>query len=102
MSTNSSFVIDTGIPAPSTTTEIALSKTLQGAWVAFAQDPHNGLLSLGWPVYDKNSTSPMIATLGNFLNATGWSFTESAVVDALCADLSMFNDISLTIEGSTL
>lgn len=100
MSTDSAFVIDTGIPTPSTPTEIALSRTVQDAWVAFAQDPEEGLLSLGWPVYDTNSTSSTIATLGNFLNATGWSFTGSVVIDALCPDLSIFNDVSLTIEGS--
>ncbi|KAE9401825.1 alpha/beta-hydrolase [Gymnopus androsaceus JB14] len=64
----------TGIPVPSTNTEIALSKAMQRAWVAFAQDPQNGLPSIGWPVYNTSASSPTIATLGNYLNATGWSF----------------------------
>ncbi|KAE9396539.1 alpha/beta-hydrolase [Gymnopus androsaceus JB14] len=101
LSSDSAFVIETGIQAPSTSTEIALSKTLQSAWVAFAQDPQNGLPSLGWPVYNASANSSTIATLGNYLNATGWSFTESAVIDALCPEISSFENIFTSIESGS-
>jgi carboxylesterase type B len=35
--------------------EIALSKNIRHAWAEFARDPQNGLLKLGWPVYDEQS-----------------------------------------------
>ncbi|KAE9396541.1 hypothetical protein BT96DRAFT_941650 [Gymnopus androsaceus JB14] len=76
-SSESAFVIENGIQAPSTSTETALLKTLQSAWVAFAQDPQNGLPSLGW------------------------SFTESAVIDALCPEISSFENISTSIKSSS-
>ncbi|KAJ3820540.1 hypothetical protein F5880DRAFT_949061 [Lentinula raphanica] len=71
---------------PSTSTGIALSKTMQRTWVAFPQDPQNALPSQGWPVYDPSGLT--IATLGNYQNLTGWSFTESEVIDALCSNVT--------------
>ncbi|KIK65952.1 hypothetical protein GYMLUDRAFT_239626 [Collybiopsis luxurians FD-317 M1] len=37
---------------PSTATDIALSQTVQRTWVSIAQNPENGLTSLGWPKYE--------------------------------------------------
>ena len=37
---------------PSTDIEIQTSQYMQGAWVAFAKDPFNGLSNYGWPEYD--------------------------------------------------
>ncbi|KAJ3835682.1 hypothetical protein F5878DRAFT_644143 [Lentinula raphanica] len=54
---------------PSTSTGIALSKQCNG-----------------WPVYYPSGLT--IATLGNYQNLTGWSFTESEVVDALCSNVT--------------
>lgn len=36
---------------PDTDIEIATGKYMQGAWVAFAKDPVNGLSDYGWPTY---------------------------------------------------
>lgn len=36
---------------PSTPAEYATSHAMQDAWVAFANDPCNGLESQDWPVY---------------------------------------------------
>ncbi|GLB45054.1 putative type-B carboxylesterase lipase family protein [Lyophyllum shimeji] len=63
--------------------EVALSKYMQGAWVAFARDPVNGLNAYGWPQYTGN-TSTTLAELGGFYNKTGISFTRGELVDFLC------------------
>ncbi|KAF9562980.1 alpha/beta-hydrolase [Agrocybe pediades] len=68
---------------PATPAEIALSKFMQGAWVAFARNPKQGLLSLGWPMYNPNTTS--LAQLGNPANATGMTLTKGSLVDSACA-----------------
>ncbi|PKY04961.1 carboxylesterase family protein [Aspergillus campestris IBT 28561] len=46
-----------GTGIASTPREIADSRYIQDAWVAFAKDPHNGLARLGWPQYDPTSKS---------------------------------------------
>ncbi|KAJ3723843.1 hypothetical protein C8R42DRAFT_663774 [Lentinula raphanica] len=81
---------------PSTSTGIALSKTMQRTWLAFAQDPQNALPSQGWPVYYPSGT---IATLGNYQNLTGWLFTESEVIDALCSNVTFLEGIFDQVEG---
>ncbi|KAG6887406.1 hypothetical protein C0995_015593 [Termitomyces sp. Mi166 len=55
------------MPAPSEK-EKALSKLMQGAWVAFARDPTQGLLELGWPKYSPDTNT--LAQIGNPLNQT--------------------------------
>jgi carboxylesterase type B len=40
---------------PETKEQIDLGKKVREAWSSFAKDPVNGLLTLGWPVYDDNS-----------------------------------------------
>jgi carboxylesterase type B len=64
-------------------TEIALSKYIQSAWVAFARDPANGLTNFAWPKYDPNTAS--IARLGSSANKTGVSFASSSDFDVGCA-----------------
>ncbi|KAL2839437.1 Alpha/Beta hydrolase protein [Aspergillus pseudodeflectus] len=42
---------------PTSRDQLLASKYLQGAWAAFAHDPHDGLREYGWPLYDpKDST----------------------------------------------
>lgn len=82
---------------PPSSVEIALSKTMQQAWVAFARNPANGLLSMGWPAYN-GSEQAIIATLGNYKNQTGWAFTESLVTDALCPNITFFEGIFDDVE----
>jgi hypothetical protein len=42
---------DTG---PDTVTEAKLAKNIRHAWAEFSKDPENGLVKLGWPVYEQN------------------------------------------------
>ncbi|KAG6900740.1 hypothetical protein C0993_003766 [Termitomyces sp. T159_Od127] len=69
------------MPAPSTT-EKALSQFLQGAWVAFARNPAQGLVDIGWPQYTPNTTT--LAQIGNLLNQTGIIFTQGQLLDDTC------------------
>ncbi|KAL4931788.1 Alpha/Beta hydrolase protein [Aspergillus undulatus] len=41
----------TTLPSPSTPNEVEASRYIQGAWVAFARDPENGLIEYGWPQF---------------------------------------------------
>ncbi|KAL4917341.1 Alpha/Beta hydrolase protein [Aspergillus aurantiobrunneus] len=41
----------TNLPPRPASNEIEVSKYLQGAWVAFAKDPHKGLYNYGWPQF---------------------------------------------------
>lgn len=76
---------------PATTPEIALSRFMQGAWVAFARDPKQGLLNLGWPMYNPNTTS--LAQIGNPANQTGVVLTKGALVDSACGRLDVLANV---------
>lgn len=67
---------------PPTSTEIALGKYVQGAWVAFARDPVNGLRNYGWPVF--NPVSASLVQLGNVFNQSGATFGQSVLLDLPC------------------
>ena len=86
-----------------TAAEIALSKYVQGAWVAFARDPVNGLINYGWPTY--NPATATLVELGNVANQTGAVFTTSATFDAGCtateAELSLVGQV-LSLFGGAL
>ncbi|KAF9562984.1 carboxylesterase [Agrocybe pediades] len=69
--------------APPTADEIALSKYMQTAWVAFARNPSQGLVNFGWPLY--NPTTSSTAQLGNLANSTGVSFTQGSLIDTVCS-----------------
>lgn len=71
-----------GTSLPATADQVALSKYVQGAWVAFARNPAGGLPSLGWPLYSPHTST--IAQLGNFFNTSGVVFGESSFIDAAC------------------
>jgi hypothetical protein len=74
------------LPPNSTAEQAALSKYIQGAWVAFARDSVKGLTNYGWPLYKVDTAS--IAVLGGFYNRTGVSFTNSTLVDPLCGNVT--------------
>ncbi|KAF8521224.1 carboxylesterase [Hysterangium stoloniferum] len=67
---------------PPTDAEIVFSKYVQGAWVAFARDPHQGLVNYGWPTY--NVLTASVAQLGNIFNQTGVIFGTGALLDVGC------------------
>jgi hypothetical protein len=68
---------------PSTPDELALSKYMQSAWVAFARDPAKGLLNFGWPLYDPDPASNA-STLGGFYNLTGATLAQGRLLDFTC------------------
>ncbi|KAF9047536.1 carboxylesterase [Panaeolus papilionaceus] len=84
------------IAAP-TATEIALSKYVQGAWVAFARDPVNGLSNLGWPTYNPSFASMSLVQLGNPANVTGFTLGSGALLDASCVAAPMMAQFSANL-----
>lgn len=44
-----------------------MSLTLREAWTGFAKDPVQGLLKLGWPVYDASSEFLLLEVLVQML-----------------------------------
>lgn len=70
---------------PATQEEIALSRYMQTAWVAFARDPQTGLSNFGWPKYDPSTES--LVQLGNFFNQSSATFGRAAEVDFACSKL---------------
>ncbi|GIJ83053.1 hypothetical protein Asppvi_001570 [Aspergillus pseudoviridinutans] len=62
---------------PSTPREVEASKYIQGAWVAFAKDPHKGLRKYGWPDYKPHGNTLINLALNNslapvFTSPKGW------------------------------
>ena len=83
--------------APPTAAEIALSRYMQSAWVAFARDPAQGLVDFGWPVYAQQA--PTLVQLGNAGNATGVVFTEGALLDVTCGAIPQLQAIEAGFEA---
>ena len=77
-------------PIAPTPTEVSFARFLQSAWVAFARDPKQGLIDLGWPKYDPNTAS--LVQLGNSANATGTVFTTPDSLDILCPNMTFLVD----------
>ncbi|KAF5354819.1 hypothetical protein D9756_005708 [Leucocoprinus leucothites] len=67
---------------PKTQDEIALSRYMQSAWVAFARDPQQGLSNFGWPKYDPATQS--LVQLGNFFNRSSATFGSAKEIDFAC------------------
>ncbi|KPI44480.1 Para-nitrobenzyl esterase [Cyphellophora attinorum] len=66
---------------PDTEVEDETSKYMQGAWVAFAKDPVNGLSRYGWPTYDAaENTLVELALDGN----TSAVFAAGIKYDSTC------------------
>lgn len=63
---------------------------MQSAWVGFARNPEQGLINLGWPKYNPNTTS--LALLGNHTNATGFVLNKPYLFDIFCQNLTVFVD----------
>ncbi|KAF8963596.1 carboxylesterase [Flammula alnicola] len=77
---------------PPTPDEIALSKYMQAAWVAFAKDPTHGLVEFGWPLYTPGGNT--LAVIGNPLNATGVLFTPGILVGLSCGVISLVSGVT--------
>ncbi|KZT60898.1 alpha/beta-hydrolase [Calocera cornea HHB12733] len=75
---------DSTFPYGPTSSEIALSSWMQGAWVAFAQDPVNGLTNYGWPSYGSLPVLYTLAELGNSNNPDGPTYSVAATLDVGC------------------
>lgn len=76
-------------------TEITFSKYVQGAWVAFARDPQQGLINYGWPKYDPGTVS--VAQLGNFFNQTGVTFGLGGLLDLNCLVVNTLEGVVETL-----
>ncbi|KAG6920124.1 hypothetical protein DXG01_004890 [Tephrocybe rancida] len=84
------------MPTP-TNTENALSKFVQGAWVAFARNPAQGLVNIGWPKYSPNTNS--LAQIGNFFNETGITFTQGQLLDFTCNSIPTLAAVTAQLTG---
>ena len=71
---------------PSTSSEIGLSRTMQGGWSAFARNPDNGLTEYGWPLYQSDSAT--LIQLG-FNNGSMAVFANSSQFDGQCAGVGV-------------
>ncbi|KAH9485684.1 Acetylcholinesterase [Psilocybe cubensis] len=81
-----------------TPNEIALSKYMQGAWVAFARNPGRGLIDYGWPLYDATTNTTVV--LGNFVNPTGMEFTKGTILDSTCGNITQLLDFAALVSSA--
>jgi carboxylesterase type B len=75
--------------------EMALSRYMQSAWVAFARDPQKGLSNFGWPTYDPTSNS--LIQLGNFFNPSSAAFGRGDQLDLVCSKIDTLAAISAQV-----
>lgn len=72
------------IGGPGTAFQNATSRAMQDFYLAFANDPENGLAELGWSKYNGSA----IMNLGGINNATGKEETyyelDAAVIEDAC------------------
>ncbi|KIJ50898.1 hypothetical protein M422DRAFT_158875, partial [Sphaerobolus stellatus SS14] len=80
---------------PPTSAEITLSSYVQGAWVAFARDPVNGLVNYGWPRY--NPVTNSLVLLGNPANQSGVAFTNGLTYDLGCGVTEVGASLALAL-----
>jgi cholinesterase len=75
--------MDTGRPnqPKSSDDELKLSKNIRTAWAAFVKDPKEGLIKLGWPVFQANK--PTLALLGEN-NKPTTTFVDPGKYDSVC------------------
>jgi hypothetical protein len=65
--------------------------------VAFANDPHNGLVDFGWPSY--NPLTPSLIQIGNVANLTGVIFTKPDVIDLPCANIATLTNVFVELSS---
>jgi len=82
---------------PKTPEEVAFSKYMQRAWVAFARDPQKGLSNFGWPAY--NPATDSLVQLGGFFNKTGAAFGRGAELDFACTKVQTLAAISAQVNS---
>ncbi|TFK45027.1 carboxylesterase [Crucibulum laeve] len=85
---------------PATPAEIALSSYIQQAWVSFARDPKQGLLKLGWPVYNPNATT--LIQLGNQANQSGFVLGNGELLDSSCQRVDVLQAVAVQLGGLLL
>lgn len=78
-----------------TAAENQLSAFVQSAWVAFARNPSQGLVNLGWPQY--NPETDTLVILGGSSNATGISFTSGDSYDSGCGASEALGTIAIDV-----
>jgi carboxylesterase type B len=66
--------------------EKVVSEYMQGAWVAFAKDPVDGLLTYGWPKWTPGNGTDALAELG-MGNKSGAVFAPSDIFVGMCGSL---------------
>lgn len=71
---------------PTTAEQRELTKLMQKAWFAFANDPHNGLAGFDWPRFDPNGKT--LVRLGLDDNAEV-NLAYPSVYDAPCSTVTM-------------
>jgi hypothetical protein len=72
---------------PTTAEQRKMTKVMQKAWCAFANDPWDGLeKEMGWPRWEPGK--PTLIELGKD-NKAKLNFVEPAVYDALCSNVTM-------------
>jgi cholinesterase len=55
---------------PATSEQIKVSELMNTAWATFAKDPENGLLKLGWPLYNEKGKNHLPLETGSFPNTS--------------------------------
>lgn len=66
---------------PPSQAEVQLSRLMQRAWAAFADDPKQGLSRFGWPKYDPQGET--LVRLG-YENSATPTFVAPSLYDAQC------------------
>jgi cholinesterase len=69
---------------PPSASQVRLTKVMQNAWLAFANDPVNGLSEFGWPLFESGEET--LVRLG-FGNTAEPDFVKPEVYSGNCSDV---------------